>query len=147
MFKYGHILLRRSFALALAAAIAVTAAGCAGKNTASAPSDAPQAATEAAAAPADAAAAHSTSAAAADDASSTAAAAETAETAPLDDGSYSAEGSGFNLTVRMPVMVEVKDGKFTIPADQADAYRLEFLTKVAPKTVKVSTPAAGTLAN
>lgn len=79
MFKYGHILLRRSFALALAAAIAVTTAGCAGKNTASAPSDAPQAATEAAAAPADAAAAQSTSAAAADDASSTAAAAETAD--------------------------------------------------------------------
>lgn len=83
MFKYGHILLRRSFSLALAAAIAVTAAGCAGKNTSSAPSDAPQAATEAAAAPADTAAAQSTSAAAADDASTadaaTAAAAETAD--------------------------------------------------------------------
>lgn len=90
MFKYGHILLRRSFALALAAAIAVTAAGCAGKNTASAPSDAPQAATEAAAAPADAAAAQSTSAAAADDASSTAAAAETAETADSSAASATA---------------------------------------------------------
>lgn len=90
MFKYGHILLRRSFALALAAAIAVTTAGCAGKNTASAPSDAPQAATEAAAAPADAAAAQSTSAAAADDASSTAAAAETAETADSSAASATA---------------------------------------------------------
>ena len=34
-----------------------------------------------------------------------------AEAAPLADGSYSAEGFGFNLTVRMPVTVEVKDGK------------------------------------
>ena len=36
---------------------------------------------------------------------------EAAEPAPLEDGSYSAEGFGFNLTVRMPVTVEVKDGK------------------------------------
>ncbi|MBR4550546.1 MAG: FAD-dependent oxidoreductase [Oscillospiraceae bacterium] len=35
---------------------------------------------------------------------------ETAEAAPLVDGSYSAEGFGFNLTVRVPVTVEVKDG-------------------------------------
>ena len=34
-----------------------------------------------------------------------------AETIPLTDGSYSAEGFGFNLTVRVPVTVEVKDGK------------------------------------
>lgn len=88
MIKYGHILLRRSFALALAASIAVTAAGCAGgKNTGSAPSDAPQASTETAAAPADAAAAQSTSAAAAmpgagtDDGASTAAAAAASESA------------------------------------------------------------------
>lgn len=84
MFKYGNILLRKSFTLALAASIAVTAAGCAGgSNTGSAPSDAPQAATEAAAAPADSAGAQSTSAAAADDRVSTAvaAAAATSETA------------------------------------------------------------------
>ena len=37
--------------------------------------------------------------------------AEAAEAAPLADGSYSAEGFGFNLTVRVPVTVEVKDGK------------------------------------
>ena len=35
---------------------------------------------------------------------------EAAEAAPLVDGSYSAEGFGFNLTVRVPVTVEVKDG-------------------------------------
>ena len=34
-----------------------------------------------------------------------------AEAAPLTDGSYEAEGFGFNLTVRIPVTVEVKDGK------------------------------------
>ena len=34
-----------------------------------------------------------------------------AEAAPLTDGSYSAEGFGFNLTVRVPVTVEVKDGR------------------------------------
>ncbi len=34
-----------------------------------------------------------------------------AEAAPLTDGSYTAEGFGFNLTVRIPVTVEVKDGK------------------------------------
>ena len=34
-----------------------------------------------------------------------------AEAAPLTDGSYAAEGAGFNLTVPVPVTVEVKDGK------------------------------------
>ena len=34
-----------------------------------------------------------------------------AEAAPLTDGTYSAEGFGFNLTVRVPVTVEVQDGK------------------------------------
>lgn len=37
--------------------------------------------------------------------------AEAAGAAPLVDGSYSAEGFGFNLTVRVPVTVELKDGK------------------------------------
>ena len=37
--------------------------------------------------------------------------AEAAEAAALVDGSYSAEGFGFNLTVRVPVTVEVKDGQ------------------------------------
>ena len=32
------------------------------------------------------------------------------EAAPLEDGTYTGEGFGFNLTVRVPVTVEVKDG-------------------------------------
>lgn len=53
MFKHEQTFLHRSFALALAAAIAVTAAGCSGgAHTSSAPSDAPQASTVTAAIPA-----------------------------------------------------------------------------------------------
>ena len=49
MIKLGKPVLHKTFALALAAAMAVTAAGCSGTaHTTSAPSDAPQAATEAA---------------------------------------------------------------------------------------------------
>ena len=29
----------------------------------------------------------------------------------LEDGVYAGEGSGFNLTVKVPVEVEIKDGK------------------------------------
>ena len=69
MIKYKKTILHKAFAMALAAAVSITAAGCSGgAHTSSAPSDAPQAATEAAAVP---------SAPAAD----TAAAAETAEPA------------------------------------------------------------------
>lgn len=53
LIKFGKPVLHKTFALALAAAMAVTAAGCSGTaHTSSAPSDAPQAATEAAAVPA-----------------------------------------------------------------------------------------------
>lgn len=95
MFKHDHTLLHRSFAMALAAAIAVTAAGCSGgAHTSSAPSDAPvpQATTVTAAIPvpadastvAETSAAADTSAAASAEtdnaaASATAAASETAE--------------------------------------------------------------------
>ena len=52
MIKLGKPVLHKTFALALAVAMAVTAAGCSGTaHTTSAPSDAPQAATEAAAVP------------------------------------------------------------------------------------------------
>ena len=52
LIKFTNTIMNRSFALALAAAIAVTAAGCSGTaHTSSAPSDAPQAATEAPAVP------------------------------------------------------------------------------------------------
>ena len=40
-----------------------------------------------------------------------AAGAAPAEAAPLADGTYEGEGFGFNLTVRVPVTVEVADGK------------------------------------
>ena len=36
---------------------------------------------------------------------------EAGEAAPLTDGEYSSTGAGFNLTVPMPVTVEVKDGR------------------------------------
>lgn len=97
MFKNGQTILHRSFALALAAAIAVTAAGCSGAKTASAPTDATQAATEAAATPAESTAAAATaetaatSAAAAADTADTAAAAETADKADTAATSAAAE--------------------------------------------------------
>jgi len=52
LIKVSNSVMNKSFALALAAAIAVTSAGCSGTaHTSSAPSDAPQAATEAPAVP------------------------------------------------------------------------------------------------
>ena len=52
LIKNKKTILHKSFAMALAAAISITAAGCSGgAHTSSAPSDAPQAATEAAAVP------------------------------------------------------------------------------------------------
>lgn len=85
MIKLGKPVLHKTFALALAAAMAVTAAGCSGTaHTTSAPSDAPQAATEAAAVPT----APSAAADAAKDAG-TSAAAEIAE--PEDTTAAAAE--------------------------------------------------------
>ena len=85
MIKLGKPVLHKTFALALAAAMAVTAAGCSGTaHTTSAPSDAPQAATEAAAVPT----APSAAADAAKDAD-TSAAAEIAE--PEDTTAATAE--------------------------------------------------------
>ena len=84
LIKNKKTILHKSFAMALAAAISITAAGCSGgAHTSSAPSDAPQAATEAAAVP---------SAPAAD----TAAAAETAkpaETAAAETSTASASAA------------------------------------------------------
>lgn len=97
MIKYRKTLLYKSFALTLAAAIAVTAAGCSkGGSTSSAPSDAPQAATESAAVPADTSAAADTNAAAA--ASATAAAAETADTSADDKAGSGTETSSADST-------------------------------------------------
>ena len=57
MIKYKKTILHKTFALALAAAISVTAAACSGgAHTSSAPPDAPQAATQAAAVPSEPAA-------------------------------------------------------------------------------------------
>ena len=105
MIKLGKPVLHKTFALALAAAMAVTAAGCSGTaHTTSAPSDAPQAATEAAAVPtapsaaADAAKDAGTSAAAEiaepeDTTAATAAAAEADTAAAASTGAETADTS------------------------------------------------------
>lgn len=103
MIKFGKPVFHKTFALALAAAMAVTAAGCSGTaHTTSAPSDAPQAATEAAAVPtapsADAAKDSGTSAAAEiaepeDTTAATAAAAEADTAAAASTAAETADSS------------------------------------------------------
>ncbi len=95
MIKYRKTILHKSIALALAAAISVTAAGCSGgAHTSSAPSDAPQAATEAAAVPSAPAADTSAAAEAAEPAGTAASAASTsaaADAASADTAAAAAE--------------------------------------------------------
>ena len=92
--KYGQTILGKSVALAMAAAIAVTAAGCSGgTNAGSAPANAPQAATESAATPAGSAAAENTSAAAASDDSTAAPAGTAASSAAASESTDSAATS------------------------------------------------------
>lgn len=92
--KYGQTILGKSVALAMAAAIAVTAAGCSGgTNAGSAPANAPQAATESAATPAGSAAAENTSAAAAADDSTAAPAGTAASSAAASESTDSAATS------------------------------------------------------
>ena len=85
MIKYKKNILHKAFALALAAAISVTAAGCSGgAHTSSAPPDAPQAATQTAAAPSEPAAETAAAEETAEPAETAAAAASTAAAAESD---------------------------------------------------------------
>ena len=85
MIKYKKTILHKTFALALAAAISVTAAGCSGgAHTSSSPPDAPQAATQAAAVPSEPAAETAAAEETAKPAETAAAAASTAAAAAAE---------------------------------------------------------------
>ncbi len=58
------------------------------------------------------------------------------EAAPLTDGSYTAEGFGFNLTVRIPVTVEVADGKIAAVTVGENGETLGFIDVGAEKFVQ-----------
>lgn len=120
MFKHDHTLLHRSFAMALAAAIAVTAAGCSGgAHTSSAPSDVPQAATVTAAIPvptdastvAETSAAADTSAAASAETDNAAASATAAASETADASAAAAENAATDSTAAETAAAEsMEDG-------------------------------------
>ena len=120
MFKHDHTLLHRSFAMALAAAIAVTAAGCSGgAHTSSAPSDVPQAATVTAAIPvpadastvAETSAAADTSAAASAETDNAAASATAAASETADASAAAAENAAADSTAAETAAAEsMEDG-------------------------------------
>ncbi len=58
-----------------------------------------------------------------------------AEAAPLTDGVYQAEGFGFNLTVRVPVTVEVKDGKIASVEVGENGETIGFIDTVIAKFI------------
>jgi fumarate reductase flavoprotein subunit len=58
-----------------------------------------------------------------------------AEAAPLTDGVYQAEGFGFNLTVRVPVTVEVKDGKIASVEVGENGETMGFIDTVIAKFI------------